>query len=408
MSTGNKILFSLISLLILGVLLLIHASPPPIDWSPSYEQNDSRPFGARVFYDLIKKSDSTWNDVNRPPYEWIEEAPSQATYVFVNQYFDTDSDECEKLLSWVESGGHLFISAADFSDPLLDSLSIQTTIFPEDFSLTRISQLSLEKPMHLPDSILFEEFNLGVYFKWGDSVQVSTLGKIQSTAASDTLGAQPNFIQIRRGSGLVTLHAFPEAFTNYFLLDKKNKVYTEQVLGTWDLGQPVFLDQYVKIGKNNNLSPLYMILGNKYLSAAYFTCWILLVLWVVFEGKRRQKAIKVIHPPKNQSLEFAKTIAAMYLKQPNMTELGHLQIKLFWDYCRTHFLLQMEENKMDGIILLSEKSGVDLDLTKATVKQLTELEKRENLGQEDIQHIHQTIEKFKSQQQYGRNLQHAR
>lgn len=408
MSTGTKILFALISLLILGVLLLIHASPPPIDWSPSYEQNDSRPFGAKVFYDLIKKGDSTMKDVNRPPFEWIEEAPTPATYVFVNQYFDTDPEESEKLLDWVESGGHLFISAADFPDILEDSLDISSRIFPEDFSFERTSMLSLEQPMDLPDSILFEEFHLGVYFHWGDSIQVSTLGRIASTASSDTLGAKPNFIQIRRGKGLVTLHAFPEAFSNYFLLDKNNKVYTEQVLGTWDSGQPVFLDQYIKIGKNTNLSPLYLILSNKYLSAAYFTCWILLVLWVVFEGKRRQKAINVIYPPQNKSLEFAKTIAAMYLKQPNMTELGHLQIKLFWDYCRTHFLLQMEENKIDGIILLSQKSGVDLELTKATVLKLTELEKRENLGQEDIQHIHQTIEKFKSQQQYGRNLQHAR
>lgn len=408
MSTGTKILFALISLLILGVLLLIHASPPPIDWSPSYEQNDSRPFGAKVFYDLLRACDSTWQDIYRPPFEWIDEAPTQATYVFINQYFDTDPDECEKLLDWVESGGHLFISAADFPDILEDSLGISTKIFPEDFTLERTSKLSLEQPMHLPDSILFEEFNLGVYFKWGDSIQVSTLGKIQSTAASDTLGARPNFIQISMGKGLVTLHAFPEAFTNYFLLDKENKVYTEQVLGTWDLEQAVFLDQYVKIGKNTSLSPLYLILGNKYLKAAYFSAWILLALWVIFEGKRRQKAIRVIQPPKNQSLEFAKTIAAMYLKQPNMTEIGHLQIKLFWDYCRTHFYLQIEENKMEAIDLLSQKSGVDLELTKAIVRQLTELEKRENLGQEDIQHIHQTIEKFKSQQQYGRNLQHAR
>lgn len=408
MSTGTKILFALISLLILGVLLLINASPPPIDWSPSYEQNDSRPFGSKVFYDLLKTVDSTWKDVNRPPFEWVEDAPAPASYVFINDYFDSDPNECEKLLDWVASGGHLFISAARFSNALLDSLTISTKMLPEFFSLTPASVLNLEKPMHLPDSILFEEFYVGTYFQWGDSVAVSPLGNIQSAAASDTLGAQPNFIQIRRGEGLVTLHAFPEAFSNYFLLDKKNKVYTEQVLGTWNLNQPLLLDHYIKAGKNNNGSPLYLILGNKYLKAAYFTCWILLVLWVVFEGKRRQKAIKVIHPPQNKSLEFAKTIASMYLKNPNMTELGHMQIKLFWDYCRTHFLLQIEENKMDGIILLSEKSGVDMDLTKATLKQLTELEKRENLGHEDIQHIHQTIEKFKSQQQYGRKLQHAR
>jgi hypothetical protein len=408
MSTGTKILFFLISLLILGVLLLINSSPPPIDWSPSYEQNDTRPFGSKVFYDLLKSRDSTWKDINRPPFEWIDEAPTAATYVFINQYFDTDPDECERLLDWVESGGHLFISAADFPAVLMDSIAVSAKYAPEDYSLTRTSMLSLETPMTLADSILFEEFHLGVYFQWGDSVQVHKLGSIQSIADADTLGIQANFIQIRRGKGLLTLHAFPEAFSNYFLLDKKNKAYTEQVLGTWDLDHPLLLDQYVKAGKNANLSPLYLILGNKYLSAAYFTCWILLVLWVVFEGKRKQKAIKVIPPPKNQSLEFAKTIASMYLKNPNLTELGHLQIRLFWDYCRTHFNLHLEENKTEAISLLSEKSGVDIDTVKAVLMQLTVLEKQENLGQEDIQRIHQTIEKFKSQQQYGRNLQHAR
>lgn len=408
MSTGTKILFALLSLLILGILLLIHSSRPPVDWTPSYEQNDSRPLGSKVFYDLLKQRVTNWRDVNTPPFEWIDDAPTLATYVFINDYFYSDPEEFDKLLAWVQEGGHLFISAADISDINLDSLWLTSGSTRIDYYADLSVRLSLERPMSLPETVSYEEYTNAMHFEWGDTINVRTLGKIKSNASHDSIDAKPNFIQIKRGQGLVTLHSFPEAFSNFFLLDKKNKSYTEQALGTWDLNQPLLLDQYVKAGKNNNRSPLYLILGNKYLRAAYYTCWILLALWVVFEGKRRQKAIKVIFPPQNKSLEFAKTIASMYLKNPNMTELGHIQIKLFWDYCRTHFLLQIEENKMDGIILLSEKSGVNLELTKATIKQLTELEKRENLGHEDMQHIHQTIEKFKSQQQYGRNLQHAR
>lgn len=407
MSRGQKILLGILASLILGVLLLVYSSPPPVDWSSSYVQDDSRPLGAKVFYDQLKKSNADFRDVNSPPFEAIEEAPQNATYVFVNSSFDTDSDETELLLNWVRGGGHLFISASTIPAVFLDSLGIIEDIHPENYEIERRFSLSLEKPMVLVDSVTYDKFHYGEYYEWADSVEVQILGKISDATDPDSIGAKPNFIQLKTGNGLVTLHAFPEAFTNYFLLDSASKFYTEQVLGTWDLDRPILLDQYIKAGKVINSSPLYLVLNNPYLKAAYFTCLVLLVLWVVFEGKRRQKAIKIITPPQNQSLEFAKTISSIYLGRKDMTELGQLQIKLFWDYCRTRFNLQTEENKGETAISLSNKSGVALDLSENLVNRLSLYEAKSQLNAEDILQIHQLIEDFKSKQTHGRDLQPA-
>lgn len=407
MSRAQKILLGLLSSLILGVLLLIYSSPPPVDWSPSYEQNDTRPLGSKVFYDQVKKSYGDLRAVNSPPFEAIENAPKNATYVFINQYFETDPEESGLLLNWVRGGGHLFISASGIPAILLDSLGVNEEFFPENLEVEHEFVMSLELPMTLSEPVVYDQFQIGKYYQWEDSVTVKTLGKIKDQNSVDSIDAKPNFIQVRVGKGLVTLHTFPEGFSNYFLLNSTYKTYTEQVLGTWDLNHPILLDHYIKAGKKSNTSPLYLVLGNPYLKAAYFTCWVLLVLWVVFEGKRKQKAIKVITPLQNQSLEFAKTISSIYLNQKDMTELGQLQIKLFWDYCRTRFNLHTEENRSELAVSLANKSGVNLDFAQTLVKKLALFEAKEQLNSEDILQIHQLIEDFKSKHQHGRNLQPA-
>jgi hypothetical protein len=222
MSRGQKILLGILTSLILGVLLLVYSSPPPIDWSSSYVQDDSRPLGAKVFYDQVKKSNADLRDVNSPPFEAIAEAPQHATYVFVNSSFETDSDETELLLNWVRDGGHLFISASTIPAVFLDSLGIIEDIHPENYEIERRFSLSLEKPMMVLDSIVYDKFHYGEYYEWADSVEVQILGKIKDADAADSVAGKPNFIQLKAGKGLVTLHAFPEAFSNYFLLYQTN------------------------------------------------------------------------------------------------------------------------------------------------------------------------------------------
>ncbi len=408
MSRGQKILIPVLALLILGILMLIHSSPPPVDWSPSYEQTDSRPLGARVFYDLVRDAKGDWRDVSVSPFEALGEAPKSGTYVFINQSFQSDPDEVELLLDWVREGGHLFVSASSISKNLTDSLGLKIETFEELFVEKREFEYSLLQPMSLAKPVSTERFSYRTFFSWPDSIPVRTLGEIREPDSSEEAEFQPNFVQLSLGQGLVTLHTFPEAFSNYFLLGKNNPSYTEQVLGIWDLNQPILLDHYIKEGKSVPSTPLYLILGNPNLKAAYYACWVLLILWVVFEGKRRQKPIRIIPPLPNQSLDFARTIASIYLERKDLNELGQLQIRLFWDDCRTAFHLQLTEKREEAAIYLAQKSGVPLEDTQKLIRQLTLMETKPQLTAEDIRQINQLIEDFKSKQLHGRTLQPAR
>ena len=89
-----------------------------------------------------------------------------------------------------------------------------------------------------------------------------------------------------------------------------------------------------------------------------------------------------------------------------MTQLGQLQLKLFWYNCRAQFNLY-GENKEDLAELLAIKSGVNLKETQEIVQQLTVIEGKAQLNQQDIKRINQLIEDFKSKQTHGRNLQPA-
>lgn len=412
MSKSLRILFFLLSLLIFGMLLLLHSTPPPVDWTPSYSQTDSRPMGAQVFYDLIRKVPGEKSDNLEPPINKVGLAPDDATFVIINQGYTSDPQETKELLNWVRKGGHLFVSARYFAGGILDSLGISAGIGDFDLPIelnplkpdsTTFSTLSLLSPLDSVDPVTYDRFHQGFYFSWNDSITVDVLGLIQPPSNSKDF--KPNFIQIPMENGLVTLHAFPEAFSNYFLLHPEWKAYTEQVSSTWNWERPIILDHYIKDERGSFFSPLSLILRNKYLKSAYYAAWVWVVLWVLFEGKRKQKAVRLIAPVKNQSLEFAKTIASIYFNRKDMTELGHLQIKLFWDYCRTTFYLSGDPNDPGFLPHLIEKSGQDKGMVIPLIETLRKAEKQSQLTSSDIEVIYQSIQKFKSLHQHGRNLQ---
>lgn len=414
MSKSLRFLFALLSLLILGMMLLLHSSPPPLDWTPSYSQTDSRPMGAQVFYDLIRKVPGVKSDNLEPPINSIGLAPEQATFVIINQGYTSDPQETEELLSWVRKGGHLFVSARYFAGGILDSLGISAGVgdfeFPIEFNplepdSTTFSTLAFLDPLKSESPVVYDRFHQGFFFTWKDSLEVKVLGQIQPPSDSEEL--KPNFIQVPLEKGVVTLHAFPEAFSNYFMLHPEWKSYTEQVSGTWNWENPIILDQYIKDERSSALTPLSLILRNKYLSSAYYAAWVWVVLWVLFEGKRRQKVIKLIPPVKNQSLEFAKTIASIYFNRSDMTELGHLQIKLFWDFCRRTFYLNGDPDDPSFIEHLVEKSGLDESVALPLIEKIRKAENQTQLMSSDVELIQQHIEKFKSLYHHGRNLQSA-
>ncbi len=90
---------------------------------------------------------------------------------------------------------------------------------------------------------------------------------------------------------------------------------------------------------------MYIFLNRKELKWAYYIALIGCLLYILFEGKRKQRAIAVITPLKNQTLSFVRTIANMYYEKGESTEIAQHKIDYFLEYIRTRFYLQTIKRK---------------------------------------------------------------
>src|SRR5690606_26409852 len=175
-----------------------------------------------------------------------------------------------------------------------------------------------------------------------------------------------------------------KAFSNYFLLDGNNAEYAERALAYIPAQKTLFWDHYYKSGKSFYTSPLYLILSSKPLRWAYYFLLIGAVLFVIFEGKRKQRSIPVIEPLRNQTLDFTRTIAGLYLDRGDYKSITSKKISLFLEYVRSHYRIptqEVNEAFYRRLAALSENSVEDV---KKLWQFMGRLEKTGSVSKEEL------------------------
>lgn len=323
MSKQGKIYVIIGVLAILAMVMLEYSKPKKVNWFPSYAKQHKIPFGTYVFHDQLERlfSDENVVDVNRPPYEYLENQENlQGTYLFVNNNIEFDDVELDALLDWTSKGNTLFIATEAFSKNLIDTLKIKHINL---FNYGTNFYVELKNRQVKKDSLYtFERDDVIHYFNRMDTLQVSALGVVHYSDKIDTLKTKishlvdktrdstllhKDFVNVIKqpfGQGEIILSMFPQAFTNYFLLHTPNQNYTAGLLSYIDGSKPIFLDGYYKSGKKLYISPLRVLLGSEELKWAYYIMLIGVLIYVIFEGKRKQRAIPVITPLRNQTLHL--------------------------------------------------------------------------------------------------------
>jgi len=117
---------------------------------------------------------------------------------------------------------------------------------------------------------------------------------------------------------------------------------------------------------------------------------------VIFEGKRKQRAVPVVTPLKNQTLAFTRTIANMYFEKGEQKQITQHKILFFLEYIRSHFYLSTQ--KKDDVFYnnLASRSNHTKEEITTLFKFIKHLEKSETILDEDIIKLNSSIEKFKS------------
>ena len=389
----------------LAVLILAEASQPePINWFKGYGKQDKIPFGTYVFHEQLPSviNANRIEEVNIPPFEFLQDStlPAGSTYFFLNGSVYNDATESNKLLEWVGQGNTLFVSAGSISKTILDSLWLGLNFYSETANLKKRPLVNFTNPRLKAEHPFRLNKDVGtVYFDEIDTLKTTVLGVfdlIRDNDSSQIKKPKVNFIKTPYKNGMVYLHTFPEGFTNVFMLDSTNAEYTAKALSYLPDSGKIYLDQYYKNSKEYAVSPLRLILTNKYLKWSWYLLILVAVLWVIFEGKRKQRSIPVIQPLPNKTLDYTRTIAGMYLDKKDNRQIAMHQINHILEHVRSVYTLSTERFSQDFVEKLTAKSGKPQSEIKTLVDYIILIRQKAVVSEDELIKLNTLVENFKN------------
>lgn len=387
---SKKILW-LLGFGLLGVIFLEMIRPQPVNWRESYTASDKIPLGCFVFFEEAPSFFNTIESVTRDPFEFLssENLEENSTYFFVNPEVFFDKRQSEKLLDYVSEGNTVFISSRNIAGDFIDSLKVkgfvnykirEEKIYPEFYNSSLIS-----------DSLF--GFDQAVYKAWFseiDTLKTTALGYYND---KNSTTKSLNYISVEFGKGTVLLHTLPEAFTNYYLL-RNNEQYAANVISYID-SETVYWDEYLKSGKQVVTSPMRFVLSQEALIWAYYLLLLGLLIFVLFQGKRRQRTIPVIKPLRNSSVEFTQTIGNLYFQHSDYSNIIAKKITYFLERIRSRFYLDTQNLSEDFIKQLSVKSGNSEEKTRNLIHYIKHLKGKPTHNEQDLMKLNKITDEFR-------------
>ncbi len=204
---------------------------------------------------------------------------------------------------------------------------------------------------------------------------------------------QANFIELKVGEGAIYYHLNPIAFTNYYLLQEGKEQYVSEVFSYLNDG-PVYFDDYSKSGRRVVSSPMRFILTNAALKWSWYITLGAILLYFIFKAKREQRAIPLVKPLENSTVEFTKTIGNLYFQSDDVSGIIHKKISFFQQKLRSKYFVNTEN--MDEVFIkrLAVKSGVSQDQTKELIEYINYLRKKPVHSDYELKQLNKRIEAF--------------
>ncbi|MDB5246671.1 MAG: hypothetical protein JWQ40_1065 [Segetibacter sp.] len=344
--------------------------PKPVNWTVTLSKNDKIPYGGFIMYQQLKDlfRNATVQSFREPLYEQINNFDeSNTAYIVLTPTFNPSNADVLEMKNYVSKGNYFFASANAFSKSFLDSFNVATGT-RYSINVKDTTSINFVNPsVRSATNYTFQTGTIDQYFSKIDTAKVVLLGINNHR--------EPNFIKIPYGEGAFFLHANALCFSNYFLLFKNNASYTAKALSYIPAEvTSIYWDEYSKLGRAGAATPLRFLLSNEYLRWALRLGIIGLVLYVLFQMKRRQRVIPVIEPLQNSTLDFIKTVAGVYFNTKDNTGIADKKVSYFLEFVRQRFNLPTQQLDDNFIEQLSRKSSVEKEYVAELVTMLAGLQ----------------------------------
>ncbi|MGJ8592433.1 MAG: DUF4350 domain-containing protein [Aquaticitalea sp.] len=395
MSKTLKIYIGLLFLLFIGFAVIEFSKEDPIDWSKTYHEEDKIPYGTFVLYDQLPSlfPDSAIEDIRVSPFEYFDEYYNwtdssysiSGSYIHIDEYADIDDVSAQELLDFASHGNDVFISTLYPPQKFYDSLHLDTE---NQYNIKGEAELGFTNRRFRNDSISIDKGLSNIYFSKLDESITTVLGYQKFDSIK-----RINFVKINHGFGTIYLHLQPVVFTNYQLLKKDNQKYAATAL-SYLPDDSIYYDYHSKVGQDLGDSPLCFVLNNPPLRAAWYLGLLSLLLFMIFNAKRKQRIVKIIKPLENTTVAFTKTIGNLYYETKDHNNLIEKKITYFLEYIRRVYYLDtqlLDEKFVKNLIV---KSGKDKSTTKKLIDLIVYLKAKPSCTEADLLNLNNTIEDF--------------
>ncbi|MDR2384717.1 MAG: hypothetical protein LBD80_03490 [Tannerella sp.] len=441
---GSRLYFAVIILFTVLVFLFELTAPKQFAWQPTYDKNDREPFGSYVFDDVLSSSIDDYQVINKTFYQiWEEDSNAvPKAFLLTENSFDFSETDINCMFKLLHVGNQIMICTDRYSYLLEDILhiDIEDTGYYGSFDYYLKSKgkhrnrdrdsifsgtdtLHYEKIYEVYPFVHSATVNMGKWDKFYvkdttcfdknredtitfDSIQTDSLYTAEwrpiVNDSTDTLvfDKQGHILAMRFhvGEGEMFIVTTPLMFTNFGILDEQNASYAFRLL-SYMKGKPlVRIEAYGRHDEKPS-TPLRYLLVTPPLRWAIYTTVLLILLFIVFTAKRRQRIIPVVETPPNRTLEFVRLISSLFYSRHDNAEILKTKYTVFCsDIKRKTGIDLLEDRQSDNLFTqLAEKIGMPEDEIKQLIKEFRMIPYQYDVPDGQLKELTDKMNKIKNQ-----------
>lgn len=369
-------------------------APKVFQWNPTFSSIDKDPYGSYILHEQLKQlfPSATIETHRIPPYNVLHDKnESNSAYIMVAPIVQIGKTDLDEMLEYVRNGNVIFISAYSATSELLDTLGVETRDAANIISKDSTSINFISPSLASERSYTFKRSTIDGYFsKLNKKDSTSVLGIRQDS--------MPDFVKRQYGKGYFLIHAAPICFSNYFMLTADNKDYTAKALSYLPANiSTLHWDEYFKQGREGVNTPLRFFLSNTFLHWALMLTVTILLLYIFFEMKRRQRVIPIIEPLRNTTLDFVETVSSVYYSSHDNKSIATKKTQFWLEHIRQRYYISTNHLNDGFVQQLQRKSAVSKELIDAILNNIKRAEAQPRVTDDVLLSLTNSIDEFYQQ-----------
>ncbi len=376
-----------------GLLLIVYIiaqlnRPKDVDWTETLSSKDKIPFGTYILNNRLKDIFPASKIVayRHPVYSVIaEDSVKASTYIIICPGIDITKADYEQLTKYLKQGNDVLIASEYFGKEFEKSLNIKTETYYK-FGWQGVDTRFLDPHLNPAKVYRIDKEAGNCFFNQFDTLKAEVIGENSYHKA--------NFIKYNVGKGSLYLVTNPKLFSNYSLLKSDGARYAATALSFLKPTNKIVVDEYYTQDSGESDSPMRLFLSNAALRWAYYIAVFSLIVFVLFEMKRRQRIIPIIEPLTNSTLDFVNVVGQVYYEKRNNANIAHKKILYFLTTLRDDFQIKANKFDSDFFDILTAKFNLEPDFANDLVSYLQYISVQNNITDRELIELNKLIEQF--------------